>query len=204
MRNISNTTGSISYGETSWEAGDTPASVAREKYQDLINKANSVPIQQVFKLYGIKLDEINRKTTCPFKSHKGGRESTASFYWYPNTNTYCCYGCRQGSHPVDFVQYMDGTTKTKAAQKILDKLSSEIDDNAIVEHDNFSETMQIIISFSNHVREFRNNFSDEKSIAFIEDKCQIYDKITEKHQLNNDGLKSLVIQLIQTISQYSL
>lgn len=204
MRNVSSTDGSISYGETSWEAGGSPAVIAREKYQNLISKANTVPIQKVFRLYGIKVDEINRKITCPFKTHKGGRESTASFYWYPATNSYCCYGCRQGSHAVDFVHYMEGLTKIKAAQKILDKFSSEIDENLIIDHDDLLETLQIISLFSNYVRDFRNSFSDEKSISFIEDKCQIYDKITEKHQLNNEGLKSVVNQLIETINQYSL
>ncbi len=204
MRNLSSANGSFSYGETSWEDGDSPDSIARKKYQDLIGKANSVPIIKVFSLYSLRLDEVNRKITCPFKSHKGGRESTASFYYYPHTNTYWCYGCKQGSHPVDFVTYMDGCTRVKAAKKILEKFNSDIDPDLFVDKNDFHESLKIMLTFSNFVRDFRYNFSDEKSTKFIEQNCQMYDNITTKHNLNNEALKLVVDRLIENINKYSM
>jgi hypothetical protein len=204
MRDVSSTNGSFSYGETSWEAGDLADSSERAKYQDLINKANAVPILKVFQLYNLRIDDNNRKITCPFKSHKGGRESTASFYYYPHTNTYWCYGCKQGAHPVDFVMNMEGCTRVKAAKKVLERLNSEIDQDLFLDKNDFNETLQIMLKFSNLVRDFRINFNDEKSFNFIEDNCKLYDTITSKHNLNNEALKLVVDKISENINKYSL
>ena len=202
MRQISNTTGSINSSQTSGEAGDFTASFAGEGYQNIIEKANTVDLIKIFKMYGFRLNEINRKTTCPFKSHKGGHESTASFYYYPETNSYCCFGCRQGSRPVDFVANMDRSTKLKAAQKILEKFHGEIDEELISHKEDFSEKMNIMIQYADAVRNFRNQFNDQKSFDFIENNCFIYDKINKKHDLTNEALRSVVNQLIQAINNY--
>jgi DNA primase len=204
MRNVSSTSGPINYGETSWEAGDIADFDERDKHQNLIKKANSVAILKIFKMYNIKIDDINRKIVCPFRSHKGGRESTASFYYYPNTNTYWCYGCKQGAHPVDFVMNMDGCTRTKAAQKIIEQLSIDFDNLEIITQDDFFETLKIMVKFSDYVRNFRMNFSDEKSFDFIEKHCKIFDDLTQKHQLNNNALEVVVDKLIQAIEKYNL
>lgn len=203
MREISNTTRSFSDSQTSREDRDLTASFTGEGYQNIIEKANTVSIKKIFKMYGIRLDEINRKTRCPFKSHKGGHESTASFYFYPDTNTYCCYGCRQGSSPVDFVLNMDRCNKIKAAQKILKNFSSDIDEDLIIEKEDFHEKMKIMMQYSDAVREFRNNFSDENAFNFIEKNCLIFDKINNRYDLTNDALKIVVIKLINAISKYT-
>ncbi len=204
MRNLSSNSGPNSYGETSWEAGDIADFDERDRHQNLIKKANSVPILKIFKMYHIKIDDSNRKIVCPFKNHKGGRENTASFYYYPNTNTYWCYGCQQGAHPVDFVMNMDGSTRVKAAKKIIEQLSSSIDNIELAHQDDFFEILQTMMKFSNHVREFRINFPDEKSFDFIEKHCKIFDDLTHKHQLNNEALIVVVDQLIEAIDKYNL
>jgi hypothetical protein len=203
MRNLSNTARSISDGKTSGEVGDFTTPFAGEGYQNIIEQANSVSIKKIFYMYGLRLDENNRKTTCPFKSHKGGRETTASFYFYPDTNTYFCYGCRQGSKPVDFVLNMDRCTKIKAAQKILENFHSDSDDNVILDIEDFSERMEIMMNYSNTVRNFHLNFSDEKSFSFIEENCKVFDKLNNKHDLSNDALRSMISQLIAAINNYN-
>jgi len=203
MRNLPNTARSISDGKTSGEVGDFTTPFAGEGYQNIIEQANSVSIKKIFYMYGLRLDENNRKTTCPFKSHKGGRETTASFYFYPDTNTYFCYGCRQGSKPVDFVLNMDRCTKIKAAQKILENFHSDSDDNVILDIEDFSERMEIMMSYSNTVRNFHLNFSDEKSFCFIEENCKVFDKLNNKHDLSNDALRSMISQLIAAINNYN-
>jgi hypothetical protein len=203
MCDLSSSNRPISSSEASGEAGSFTAPFAGEGYQNIIEQANSISIKKIFMMYGLRLDENNRKTTCPFKSHKGGRESTASFYYYPDTNTYFCYGCRQGSKPVDFVHYMDKCTKVKAAQKILQNFSSEVEDDFFIDRQNFSERMEIMMQYSNAVRDFHINFNDESSFDFIENNCQIFDKINKKYDLNNEALKSVVQQLIDSITNYN-
>ena len=202
MRNISITDRPNSLSSPSGESGELSTPFAGEGYQNIIEQANSVSIKKIFSMYGLRLDEHNRKTTCPFKSHKGGRESTASFYYYPNTNTYFCYGCRQGSKPVDFVLHMDKCTKVKAAQKILQHFYLESEDDFIIDSKNFSERMDIMMEYSNAARNFRFNFSDEESFEFIENISKMFDKINKKHDLSNEALKSVVAQIIDTIDKY--
>jgi hypothetical protein len=204
MREISNTNGSISDGKTSGENRDFTAPFAGEGYQNIVEQANSVSIKKIFNVYGVRLDELNRKTTCPFKSHKGGRESTASFYYYPDTNTYFCYGCRQGSKPTDFVMHMDRSNKITAAKKILENFYSNDDGVYNLDNQNFSERLEILMEFSNAVRNFHINFTDEESFYFIEEKCRVFDTINLKHDLNNDALKSVVIQLVEIINNYKI
>lgn len=207
MRPISNTTGSLGIGETSGEIGDfaAPFGVGKEFYKDLIRLANSVPIQRIFKHYSVRLDEHHLKITCPFKSHKGGRENSASFYYYPHTNSYHCFGCKTGNHACDFVAEMDGCTRTKAAQKILMLFGTEADSDNVLDRQDFSERLEIMMDFSNTVREFRQSYAHADAYAFIEDKCRIYDVLNARHKnLGNDALRELVRQLKEEISLYKL
>lgn len=210
MHNVSNTAGFIGDCKTPGKNGDfatTPEmsekSSVSEGYENLIDKANTVPLIKIFKMYGILLDEFNRKICCPFKSHKGGRENTASFYYYHATNTYWCFGCKQGKSPVDFVSNMDGCfNRNKSASKILENFLSDADEDLILTKEDFSERIEIMMAHSNAIREFRlNNISDE-SIIFIEKHCGIYDDINEKHNLNNEALKSVVDKLIENLKTY--
>jgi hypothetical protein len=205
MRTISNTTGSDGDSETPREDGDSSTPFTGKKfYQDLIRRANSIPITRLFKHYGLRLDEGNRKTICPFSFHNGGRENSASFWWYPHTNTFWCFGCKTGVGCCDLVASMEGITKVKAAFKILDLFHSDVDDDNSWDRENFSEKLEIMMEFSNAVREFRRDNLDEKSQAFIEHICWVYDTINLKHNLSNDALRSVVTQLRERINSYTL
>lgn len=202
MRNLSSSTGSVSYGSSSGEDRGSPVPFAGEGYQNIIEQANTISIIKLFRMYGLRLDENNRKTTCPFKNHKGGRETTASFYFYPETNTYFCYGCRQGSKPTDFISNMDRCTKVRAAQKILENFNSDLDQDSVIDIENFSERLEIMIEYSNAVRNFRINFPGEKEFSFIEENCKLYDTMNKKYDLSNEALKAVTIQLIDAINNY--
>jgi hypothetical protein len=204
MRHLQNSTGSISGSETSGEAGDFAAPFARKNnYIDLTDRANSVPLSKVFKYYGLRLDESNRKIACPFKSHKGGRETTPSFKFYFDTNSYCCYGCRIGSRGCDFVAEMDRITKSAAASKILKIFSSDVDDDNVFDRQNFSEKLETMMEFSNIVREFLQANTDQKALIFIEQICLVYDDLNFKHKnLNNEALREITDQLKEHISDY--
>ena len=207
MRPVSNSNRPISGSETSREDGDfaAPFGVGKEYYKDLIYLANSVSIIRLFKHYGVRLDEHHLKVTCPFKSHKGGRENTASFLYYPHTNSYFCFGCRVGNRTCDFVAEMDGCTRTKAAQKILTLFGTETDSDNVLNRPDFSEKLEIMMDFSNTVREFRQTLTHTDAYAFIEDKCRIYDTLNARHKnLGNDALRELVRQLKEEITSYTI
>jgi hypothetical protein len=207
MRPISNSARSDSNSPISGEVGDIAASFTRqEPYQELINRANTVPLSRIFKHYGLRLDEYNRKTICPFKSHKGGRESTPSFYYYAHTNSFRCYGCGVGhqyAHGCEFVAAMEDISRTKAAAKILELFATDVDEDGILTKHNFSERLEIMMDFSNAVREFRQSHADAESQKFIEDMCWVYDQHNLKHEHTNEALRRVVEQIKDKIVSYT-
>jgi hypothetical protein len=206
MYKLSDSLGSVGDSEVSRYYGDsTEVTTGKKYYQDLIRKADSIPIVKLFRHYRLRLDDNNRKIICPFSSHQGGRESSPSFYYYPNTNSFWCFGCKTGVRCCDFVSNVDKISRVKAAFKILELFKSDVDEDAIlIDRENFSEKLEIMLMFSSKVREFRRNSADEKSLQFIEELCAVYDAINVKHSLNNEALRSVVDQLIEKINSYKL
>ena len=203
MRTLSDTTGPDGYGEVPGETGaSTGPSPGKAFYQELISRANTVPITRVFKHYGLRLDEHNRKITCPIPSHKGGRENSASFYYYPQTNTFWCFGCKTGIGCCDLVAAMDGISKAKAAFRLIEWFADDVDEDGILDNSSFSERLEIMLDFSSAVREFRTIAIDDKSIAHIEHICSVYDRINLKLKLDNEGLRRLVGELKKEIKSY--
>jgi hypothetical protein len=207
MRPIPDRLRSISGSPTSWEAGSPANSSSREEgYQDLVWQANTVPITKIFRFYGLRLDEINKKATCPFKGHKDGRESSPSFYYYPETNSFYCFGCSiggKGAHGCRFVALMDRTNDFTAAHKILELFSADVDESIILDDVSaFSERLEIMMDFSNTIREFHQANPNEKSLEFVEKICAVYDAMNLKHDLNNEALGSMVEQLKDRVRDY--
>lgn len=205
MRDLSSTTGSFSYGETSWTTGDvTKTSEGKADEQDLIAKANSVPLLRVLRYYNVKVNPSHvNSTICPFKHHKGGRERTGSFYFYPETNSFYCHGCKTGGmhrHAVAFIAAYEGITFVKAAHKIIGLFSDDIDPSAeFSDERNLPEQLEIMMDFSNSVREFRKNHLDDESQYFIENACAAYDELNSKHDMDNDSLRVLILKLKEQI-----
>lgn len=209
MRELSNNDGSYGYGETPGETGDSAkASSGKIFYQDMIRQANTVPIIHIFRHYGVRVSEHTRKTVCPFKSHKGGRENTPSFNYYPDTNSYSCFGCRIGSHGCDFVAEMDSSNKSKAAFKILKLFKDSVGEEEMFGVPNISERLDIMMDFSNVIRDFRREHFDEKDQTFIEGVCSVYDDLYSKHhsknkKLDNEALRRIVERLKEKINFYT-
>lgn len=196
MQTLSGKSGSISYGETSWEVGNSRDSIERDELNSAIEKANTVPLSKIFQYYGLNLNEHNRRTTCPLSKHQGGRERTPSFSYYPDTNTYYCFGCKSGSLPTDFVCQMDGISRKKASLKIIEIFHADVDDFVIYNRESFDERLEIMMKFSNLVRDFKKSNLSEESIKFINNVCQAYDTVNSKHQLSNDALREVVENLL--------
>lgn len=209
MRELSNTNRSDGYGETPGETGSSSKpSSGKVFYQDLIRQANTVPIINVFKHYGVRVSEHMLKTICPFKTHKGGRESTPSFYYYPNTNSYWCFGCKNGHSVSDFVAEMDGITKAKAAYKILSLFKDSVGEEELLSVPDAAERLEIMLSFSDTVYDFRQSHFEEKDHVFIENICMVYDDLYSKHnsktkKLDNAALRTIVERLKDKVKIYT-
>lgn len=195
--------GSISNGETSWDDGDLTEDTTRKNNKELIAQANTIPLTDIFKLYHILLDYNNLSTRCPFKSHKNGLESSASFHFYPETNSYYCFGCHEGgkfAHAVEFISTYEKISRIKAAKKLIDGFDTE----EILElQEDYSKNFQIMVQFSNLIRTFtQSNIYNEKAQIFINKICETYDKINLKHNLNSEALERIVNELQRKINQY--
>jgi len=198
MCKISSESGSSSNIETSWNDRDSESLITRNN-KNLINKANTVPLSLIFKHFGLHIDENNRKSSCPF--HKNGRERTPSFYFYPDTNTFFCFACKAGVTPCDFIARSFKISKVESANKIINLFAEDCSE-IFISDENYEERFNLILDFSNYVRNFRQLYNDQKSFDFIENICCIYDKINNKHDLNNEALKLTINKLKKNIESY--
>lgn len=202
MRDIHYTTGPVDYSEEPGEAGDSPAS-SKKSGQELIIRASAVPILSVFKWRGVHVDVYNRQTRCPFRSHKNGQESRPSFRYYPESNSFNCFGCHKGGGPVHFIMHMDGIDREDAAVKILEEFEDHVDEDLIFEGQNLGERTEIMAEFSQAVQEFRQNYSSDHAFQFIEYLCWVYDRLNLIHKKSdNDALRGLNVELIACIQSY--
>lgn len=200
---IPSTARSNSDSSTPRETGSVAATFGgKDYYQELIGKANSVPIVKLFKHYEIKLDQYNKKTTCPFKSHKGGRERTPSFYYYQDTNSFNCYGCNIGGRCCELVMHMERCTKVQAAYKILQWFAADVDEDAVYDPEDLGERLEIMMDFSNAVREFHQTYPTPEALAYIEMHCSAFDRLNLRHKLDNEALRRSVEALKEYISLY--
>lgn len=209
MRTLSDTARSDSFSQTSSQAGDIAAAfTGQDYYRELINQANSVPILKIFKHYRLRLDSFNRKITCPFSKHQGGSESTPSFQYYPDTNSFFCFGCRVGgpsAHGVRFVAEKDGCTYVQAARRILETFGDDVDDTYISDPQNFSERLDILMELSQAVREFCQTFPGERALVYVEGACASFDALHAKELLdNNEALRRAVALTKDYIGDFQL
>lgn len=170
----------------------TTAFTAKDDYEEIVKKAESVSITKLFKYYGIGIDQFNRKCTCPFPKHKGGRESTASFYYYHDTNTFWCFGCKTGTTSVDLVSNMEGYNKLQSSLKILNLFnddSFQIELNKDVQ-DSYKEKNDLIFALSEKIREMLLTMPQNQEK--IEEICYSFDKMNDKYELDLNALKYVI------------
>lgn len=171
--------------------------------KDVILKANTVSLINIFKYYNLNLDHANRKIVCPFKHHKNGRENSGSFNFYPDSNSFWCFGCKTGTTPCDFVANIDDCNRIQAAEKILKQFNSSVIDENFIEKESYQDTVEIMLNFSNNIRKFREKNTSETAFLYIENICKIYDSINAKHNLTNDALNTVITQLLEKVHNYN-
>jgi len=210
MRYLSSKARPNSDSTPSSEAGSFGDSfTGKDYYQELIDLANTVPLSKIFSRYKIYCNEANYMIRCPFKSHKGGRENSASFKYYHETNSFCCFGCRIGgpfAHACHFVAAMEGVPLHKAAQKIIDLFKNdlgEVDDDGLISVD-YDERLKIMLDLSETVRDFHQTYVTEEARVYVEGACLAYDKLNLKFEkkLDNEALKNMVEEVKDYIKSY--
>lgn len=156
------------------------------------DRAINFPLNKLFKIYNLNINKSNTKTICPFASHSNGSERTASFVYYPESNTYWCFGCKQGNTSIDFVKNMEGLNYYQA----LDKISSLNDDNTI--------TIKRSSSFEEYFTKY-NEFSSKLSVLFRNDYdkameiMKSFDEIKLEYCFNQEEVIKLIDKLILRI-----
>lgn len=166
----------------------------------IIDEANKVSLQNIFKSFGLRIDEFNRKIICPLLLHKGGREKTPSFIWYPDTNSFYCFGCKSSGGPVNFLSSFKEISKRDAASLILESFSSDFLNEFKVS--DFIEKEKLLFEFSSIIKKFLSYHEDDKDFIFSEKICSIFDSMNEKHNLSNEALRSLIDKLNNIIRNY--
>lgn len=178
-------------------------------YEGIINQADTVPLLKVFKFYGIHCNPQHHTIRCPFKKHKGGLENTGSFKYYHETNSFRCFGCGTGSplsHSVHFVSVMDNLSRIDAAYKVLEVFRDDVGNiGSIITQNDISEHLEILIEFSNAVREFRQRRGQihAHTNEYAEGACQKLDEIMLKREtLDNQALRRIVEMLKEYLEMY--
>ena len=206
---LSDNNRSISSRTPSGEAGSfTDDAFGQDPDQKLINEANTVSLIKIFRFCGLHINEQNKYSICPFKSHKGGRENSASFQYYVETNSFYCFGCNAGgkhAHACEFLAAYDQTSKLASAYKIIKLFENDVDPQAAlnVEQNNFSERLDIMMDFSNAIREFRQTYTSEDAWNYAEQTCAQYDSTYLKLDMDNEALFRMVELLKEYLSNYS-
>lgn len=211
MRNISNTDGSNCIGEASSENrsfAETPT--GEDSYQDLINLANTVPLIKLFKNYNLHCNAQYRSMKCPFLGHKGGRENSASFYYYQETNSFYCFGCGVGgknAHAPRFMSAMEDISIVKAAKRIISLYKDDVGVVCESTDIDYVTRLKSMLQFSSAVRNFYQSYSSNEAIKHVELTCKAYDDLMLKHsndkELNNEALQRSIDQFIKYLMDYN-
>lgn len=145
----------------------------RYRIIDIANK--KIKLSDVFRQYSVRFEETfshsgwDYKTSCPFPSHKGGRERTASFYYNPKEGRFNCFGCTLAGKAVEFIAFMKGQSSFEIAQDILAQygsLESAIEDSNDAEDINID---QELFEFSKYIGSFiKEHKEDERAIQYAE------------------------------------
>lgn len=211
MQPLPNTNGFDSESTESSET-DSPeqASSGGQSYKSLIHRANSISLKTLFKAYGVNIEESGKNNViCPFPKHqgrnRGQREASPSLYFYPNTNSFWCFGCKVGTKATNFVAAMDNSTYIDAAYKIIDHFEAALDGSVTyIPGIDYGERLEILMDFSNCLRDFmQDHVEDPYAIVHAENLTSIFDRHYTKRTLDNKALQLVISKLKDKVNTYT-
>jgi DNA primase len=201
MRSVRDNTGSDSNSEQQNKGWDVNTA-DRDVVKLLVQQANTADLLTIFKAYGIDINDgygTTKKCNCPLPKHD---DKTPSFYYYTDTNSFYCFGCKAAGKAVRLVSLMEGLNYEDAARKIVSNFYTN-NDVEIENNTNSLERQEIILGFSKTVREFiQSNKEDEIAIEYVEKLTLAFDTLTQKHKLEKDGLKKMIMKLKVKLNEY--
>lgn len=184
MSKLSNKTGSTSPVLAFSKNNNTAIS-------DKIEQANKSSLTEIFKFYNLNISAYNKKVCCPFSSkHSGGIDNIPSFVFYPDTNSFWCFGCKTGNKPCNFVSAIESVSVLAAANIILDK-SFELDN--VETYTNYSR--QIHLDFSSYIRNLLQEYP--KDFTTIEEMCRTFDYFLVKYPDLNEKTQNLFLNKLK-------
>lgn len=85
-----------------------------DDFPELLNRARQVPIVgEIEKYLRVTKYGSKYKALCPFHDEK-----TASFYIYPDSNSFYCFGCHAGGDVIKFIQLISGLSFREAVREL--------------------------------------------------------------------------------------
>ena len=197
MSRLQRKTRSTSNSETSRQVRSHGEAYEGEAaYKDPIEDANNTPILEILKIYGVVFQNGIKKTICPLPDHK---DKTPSFLYYPDTNSFYCFGSKSGSKPVDFVSKMERVERHIAAQIILENNFSVYSDIA---GSGFSNRIDTLISFSEKIRNLITIYPNR--LSEIEEYTKVLDDLNVRYNLTDESTKMIINKLNEKMSQECL
>jgi hypothetical protein len=164
--------------------------------KDIIAQARTINLLEVIRSYNIDIDPNTKKICCPFPSHNQDR--TASFFYYRDTNSFYCFGCKVGGKfagASEFVSAMEGISVYDAAKRLVSMFTADLSAVASANYD-FIEKQNLFIRFATMIREFIHSAADtDTAIKQAEKLCSIFDTLNGRRKMTNEGIKSVIDKL---------
>lgn len=157
--------------------------------QGPIRQAAGVDLESVFKHYGLDAGKYNRSICCPFPFHK---DRNPSFNYYPDTNSFHCFGCKTSGGPVHFVSSLLGTDKITAANHLIGNFESEDVESSFADE---RERDKMHLKFSQIIREFLANNRNQEAFLLADKVCYVFDEASRRHTMDIEGLRIIINKL---------
>lgn len=167
--------------------------------QKTIDRANATNILDIFGKYSLHIDATSKKACCPFPTHKGGNERSPSFYYYPDTNSFFCFGCQKGGRPTDFVAFYEDLTRYTAANVIL----NDHYDSFTSPTENFPSGNKYALDFAHMMRNFLIAQTDNpQALPYAENVAAAFDSIRNRYVLEQDGYEMMIKKLKRKLDAF--
>ena len=160
-------------------------------FQKKIAACNNTLLIDVMKKFNVDYPLYLGHIKCPFPAHNA-TGNTPSFKFYPETNSFYCWGCRAGGGSLEFVKHMFGGDFKEALNwfsknfdlKIEASLLQKITYRAMLPKPQLNNTFNLI----NKIILFKQNeYSIEDSTIFVN---EVYEFFVEIY----DGTRKLFIK----------
>jgi hypothetical protein len=124
--------------ECDWDKIDEPF-LEIDGFIDII--LDKINILDILDKWGIKYSacrtgEFTHRMKCPFPSHAGGNERTASFFVSEDTGGFYCFGCNNGGNVINMVSLHDGRPFYESAKWLAKTIGLINNDNTISDLNN--------------------------------------------------------------------